>query len=36
MAQYAGLDTKVNECCPAFEAILKKNKVEHTAYFYES
>ena len=35
MAHYAGLDTRVNEGWPAFEAILKKNKVEHTAYFYE-
>jgi carboxymethylenebutenolidase len=35
MAQYASLDTRVNEGWPAFEAILKKNKVEHTAYFYE-
>jgi carboxymethylenebutenolidase len=34
MAQHAGLDTRVNEGWPAFEAILKKNKVEHTAYFY--
>jgi carboxymethylenebutenolidase len=34
MAQYAGLDARVNEGWPAFEAILKKNKVEHTAYFY--
>ncbi|MFV5686372.1 hypothetical protein ACM55I_13090 [Flavobacterium sp. GB2R13] len=24
MAHYTGLDTKVNEGCPAFEAILKK------------
>ncbi|MES2578189.1 MAG: dienelactone hydrolase family protein, partial [Bacteroidota bacterium] len=35
LAQYASLDTRVNEGWPAFEAILKKNKVEHTAYFYE-
>jgi carboxymethylenebutenolidase len=34
MAQYAGLDTRVNEGWHAFEAILKKNKVKHTAYFY--
>jgi carboxymethylenebutenolidase len=33
MAQYAGLDTRVNEGWPAFEAIQKKNKVEH-AYFF--
>ena len=36
LAQYASLDTKGNEGWPSFEAILKKNKVEHTAYFYES
>lgn len=34
MAQYAYLDARVNEGSHAFEAILKKNKVEHTAYFY--
>jgi carboxymethylenebutenolidase len=31
---YAGLDTRVNEGWPAYEAILKKNKVVHSAYFY--
>ena len=35
LAQYASLDTRVNEGWPAFEAILKKNKIEHVAYFYE-
>ncbi|MBG6063659.1 carboxymethylenebutenolidase [Flavobacterium sp. CG_9.1] len=35
LSQYASLDTRVNEGWPAYEAILKKNKVEHTAYFYE-
>ncbi len=35
LAQYASLDTRVNEGWPAFEAILKKNKVEHVPYFYE-
>jgi carboxymethylenebutenolidase len=35
LAQYASLDSRVNEGWPAFEAILKKNKVEHLAYFYE-
>ena len=35
LAQYASLDTRVNEGWPAYEAILKKNKVAHTAYFYE-
>ncbi|WP_026729888.1 dienelactone hydrolase family protein [Flavobacterium denitrificans] len=34
MLHYAGLDTRVNDGWPAFEAILNKNKVEHTAYFY--
>jgi carboxymethylenebutenolidase len=34
LLHYAGLDTRVNEGWLAFEAILKKNKVEHTAYFY--
>ena len=34
MLHYAGLDTRVNEGWPAFEFVLKKNKVEHTAYFY--
>lgn len=35
LAQYAGLDTRVNEGWPAYELILKKNKVKHSAYFYE-
>ncbi|MRX69522.1 carboxymethylenebutenolidase [Flavobacterium resistens] len=35
MLHYAGLDTRVNDGWSAFEAILNKNKVEHTAYFYE-
>ncbi|WPO78382.1 dienelactone hydrolase family protein [Flavobacterium sp. KACC 22761] len=34
LLHYAGLDTRVNEGWPAFEQILNKNKVEHTAYFY--
>ena len=34
LLHYAGLDTRVNERWPAFEEILKKNKVENTAYFY--
>ena len=34
MLHYAGLDTRVNEGWPAFEEVLKKNKVENTAYFY--
>jgi len=31
---FAGLDTRVNEGWPAFEAVLKKNNVDHVAYFY--
>jgi carboxymethylenebutenolidase len=31
---FAGLDTLVNEGWPAFEAVLKKNNVDHVAYFY--
>lgn len=34
MLHYAGLDTRVNEGWPAFEEVLKKNKVENTAFFY--
>jgi carboxymethylenebutenolidase len=34
LLNYAGLDTRVNEGWPAYEVILKKNKVENTAYFY--
>ncbi|MGO4820988.1 MULTISPECIES: dienelactone hydrolase family protein [unclassified Flavobacterium] len=34
LLNYAGLDTRVNEGWPAYEAILKKNNVENTAYFY--
>lgn len=36
MLHYAGLDTRVNGGWPAFEVSLKKNKVEHTAYFYDA
>jgi carboxymethylenebutenolidase len=35
MLHFAGLDTRVNEGWPALETILQKNKVEHTAYFYD-
>ncbi|MDQ5929652.1 MAG: carboxymethylenebutenolidase [Bacteroidota bacterium] len=35
LLHYASLDTRVNEGWPAFETILKKNNLEHTAYFYE-
>lgn len=34
LLQYAGLDTRVNEGWPAFEAILKENNREYKAYFY--
>lgn len=35
LAQYASLDTRVNDGWPAFETVLKNNNVAHTAYFYE-
>ncbi len=34
LLQYAGLDTRVNEGWPAYEAALKKNNKEYTAYIY--
>ncbi|MBX2943926.1 MAG: dienelactone hydrolase family protein [Cyclobacteriaceae bacterium] len=34
MLHYAGLDTRVNEGWPAYEAALKENKKEYTAYMY--
>ena len=34
MIHYAGLDSRVNEGWPAYEIILKKNKVENTAFTY--
>jgi carboxymethylenebutenolidase len=34
LLHFAGLDTRVNEGWPAFEIVLKKNKVEHMAHFY--
>jgi carboxymethylenebutenolidase len=34
LLQYAGLDTRVNEGWPAYEAALKANNKEYTAYFY--
>ncbi|TAF71920.1 MAG: dienelactone hydrolase family protein [Flavobacterium sp.] len=34
LIQYAGLDTRVNEGWPAYETILKQNKVDYTAYIY--
>jgi len=34
LLQFASLDTRVNEGWPAYEAVLKKNKVPYTAHFY--
>lgn len=34
LLQYAELDTRVNEGWPAYEAILKKNKIEYTTHMY--
>ena len=34
LIHYAGLDTRINEGWPAYEAALKANKVEYTAYIY--
>jgi carboxymethylenebutenolidase len=34
LLHYAGLDTRVNEGWPAYEAALKANKKEYTAYTY--
>jgi carboxymethylenebutenolidase len=33
---YAALDTRVNEGWPAYEAALKANNKEYTAYMYEN
>lgn len=34
LLQFAGLDKRVNAGWPAFEKVLKANKIEHTAHFY--
>lgn len=34
LIHYAGLDQRVNEGWPAYEAALEKNRVEYSAYFY--
>ena len=34
LLQYAALDSRINEGWPAYEAALKKNHVEYTAYIY--
>lgn len=36
LLHYASLDTRVNEGWPAYEAALKENKKEYTAYMYEN
>ena len=36
LLHYAGLDTRVNEGWPAYEAALKASKKEYTAYIYEN
>lgn len=36
LLHYAGLDTRVNEGWPAYEAALKANKKEYTAYMYNN
>ena len=36
LLHYAALDTRVNEGWPAYEAALKANKKEYTAYIYEN
>ena len=36
LLHYASLDTRVNEGWPAYEAALKENKKEYTAYIYEN
>jgi carboxymethylenebutenolidase len=33
LLHYAGLDSRVNEGWPAYEAILRKNNIENTALF---
>jgi carboxymethylenebutenolidase len=34
LIHYAGLDTRINEGWPAYEAVLKANNIEYTAYIY--
>jgi carboxymethylenebutenolidase len=36
LLHYAALDTRVNEGWPAYEAALKQNKKDYTAYIYEN
>lgn len=36
LLHYAALDTRVNEGWPEYEALLKENKKEYTAYIYEN
>jgi carboxymethylenebutenolidase len=35
MLQYAGLDTRVNEGWPAYEAALKANNKKYEVYMYD-
>jgi carboxymethylenebutenolidase len=35
MLQYAGMDERVNEGIPAYEAALKENKIDYKLYIYE-
>jgi len=35
MLQYGGLDKRVNDGWPAFEKVLKANKIKHEAFVYE-
>jgi carboxymethylenebutenolidase len=36
MLQFAGLDKRINDGWPAYEAVLKENKVPYTAHFYDN
>lgn len=35
MLQFGGLDERINDLWPAYEAVLVANNVEHVAYFYD-
>jgi len=36
MLHYGGLDTRVNEGIPAYEAALKENKINYELFIYEN
>jgi carboxymethylenebutenolidase len=36
LLQFAGLDKRINDGWPAYEAVLKENKVPYTAHFYDN